>query len=62
MPGIGGKYGDANDANFVIFSIMLLLLVSGSVNSNLSMCAMVKSRYIGDGHPTFNMNPYNGAL
>ncbi len=23
-------------------------------------CAMVKSRYIGDGHPTFNRNPYNG--
>ncbi len=22
---------------------------------------MVKSRYIGDGHPTFNMNPYNGV-
>ena len=21
---------------------------------------MVKSRYIGDGHPTFNSNPYNG--
>ena len=26
------------------------------------ICAMVKSRYIGDGHPTFNRNPYNGAL
>ena len=24
-----------------------------------SKCAMVKSRYIGDGHPTFNRNPYN---
>ena len=23
---------------------------------------VVKSRYIGDGHPTFNRNPYNGAL
>ena len=23
------------------------------------MCAMIKSRYIGDGHPTFNRNPYN---
>ena len=21
------------------------------------ICAMVKSRYIGDGHPTFNRNP-----
>ncbi len=26
----------------------------------LPICAMVKSRYIGDGHPTFNRNPYNG--
>ena len=25
-------------------------------------CARVKSRYIGDGHPTFNRNPYNGYL
>ena len=24
------------------------------------MC--VKSRYIGDGHPTFNRNPYNGYI
>ena len=23
------------------------------------ICAMVKSRYIGDGHTTFNRNPYN---
>ncbi len=26
------------------------------------MCAMVKSRYIGDGHPTFNRSPYNGYI
>ena len=26
------------------------------------MCAMVKSRYIGDGHPTFHRNPYNWYL
>ena len=27
------------------------------------MCAMVKSRYIGDGKPpTFNRNPYNGYI
>ena len=26
------------------------------------ICAMVKSRYIGDGHPTFNGNPYNGYI
>ena len=23
---------------------------------------MVNSRYIGDGHPTFNRNPYNGYI
>ena len=23
---------------------------------------MVKSRYIGDGHPTFNRNPFNGYI
>ncbi len=23
---------------------------------------MVKSRYIGDGHPTFKRNPYNGYI
>ncbi len=23
---------------------------------------MAKSRYIGDGHPTFNRNPYNGYI
>ncbi len=26
------------------------------------ICARVKSRYIGDGHPTFNRNPYNGYI
>ena len=26
------------------------------------ICAMVKSRYIGDGHPIFNRNPYNGYI
>ena len=27
------------------------------------ICAMVKSRYIGDGRPpTFNRNPYNGYI
>ena len=28
----------------------------------MAICAMVKSRYIGDGHPTFNRNPYNGHI
>ena len=34
------------------------------MNSQDSMAfyAMVKSRYIGDGHPTFNRNPYNGYI
>ena len=27
-----------------------------------NICAMVKSRYIGDGYPTFNRNPYNGYI
>ena len=27
-----------------------------------NICAMVKSRYIGDGHPTLNRNPYNGYI
>ncbi len=27
-----------------------------------AICAMVKSRYIGDGHLTFNRNPYNGYI
>ena len=26
------------------------------------ICAMVKSRYMGDGHPTSNRNPYNGYI
>ena len=30
--------------------------------SYVFICAMVKSRYIGDGHPTFNRNPYNGYI
>ena len=30
--------------------------------SGFIMCAMVKSRYIGDGHPTFNKNPYTGYI
>ncbi len=33
-----------------------------SLKNQPFMCAMVKGRYIGGGHPTFNRNPYNGAL
>ena len=43
----------ANDMNHEI------LVGSGS---GILICAMVKSRYIGDGHPTFNRNPYNGYI
>ena len=32
-----------------------------AINS-IYTCAMVKSRYIRDGHPTFNRNPYNGYI
>ena len=28
----------------------------------ICICAMVKSSYIRDGHPTFNRNPYNGYI
>ena len=31
-------------------------------NHSMNICAMVKSHYIGDGHPTFNRNPYNGYI
>ena len=41
----------------------LVLFVSCFLMSSLSfICAMVKSRYSGDGHPTFNRNPYNGHI
>ena len=33
-----------------------------TTRSRKTRCAMVKSRYIGDGHPTFNRNPYNGYI
>ena len=29
---------------------------------SIAICAMVKSRYSGDGHPTFNRNPSNGYI
>ena len=27
-----------------------------------TICARVQTPYIGDGHPTFNRNPYNGYI
>ncbi len=35
---------------------------TGQSVSNDLICATVKSRYIGDGHPTFNRSPYNGYI
>ena len=37
------------------------MVVTG-VKGPLFTCAMVKSHFIGDGHPTFNRNPYNGYI
>ena len=34
-------------------------MVHGHVSPEIILCATVKSRYIGDGHHTFNRNPYN---
>ena len=31
-------------------------------NPLINVCHGQGCRYIGDGHPTFNRNPYNGAL
>ena len=44
-------------ASFVTFLAARL-----TPSSKTYICAMVKSRYIGDGHPTFNRNPYNGYI
>ena len=51
------------------FSLNLHIYISESIRGKFlgeenhsPMCAMVKSRYIGDGHPTFNRNLYNGYI
>ena len=44
----------------IIWVIQLLPPVLCDID--IDICAMVKSRYIGDGHPTFNRNPYNGYI
>ena len=44
------------------FLLFLNLNDSGPGVGQFPICAMVKSRYIGDGHPTFNRNPYNGYI
>ena len=45
-----------------IFQLSYASLPGGIVFMENFICAMVKSRYIGDGHPTFNRNPYNGYI
>ena len=53
-----------------ITSVNIILILSWSNSQEVKsddihdalICAMVKSRYIGDGHPTFNRNPYNGYI
>ena len=34
----------------------------GQTGFVIFICARVKSRYIGDGHPAFNRNPYDGYI
>ena len=41
---------------------ILLQYPKNTGGSVMPICAMIKSRYIGDGHPTFNRNPYNGYI
>ena len=48
---LGFKDGTPSGRCWYIFNLL-----------KITTCAMVKSRYIGDGHPTFNRNPYNGCL
>ena len=51
---------------FAFQVIQAVTFLSPNVGGHLAIervtCAMVKSRYIGDGHPTFNRNPYNGYI
>ena len=66
-----GTMGDGNDKNDNLASPLLriqpevedhLQIVDSRIFTQNVICAMVKSRYIGDGHPTFNRNPYNGYI
>ena len=43
-------------------SIRIFQPFDGPPPKKKNKCAMVQSRYIGDGHPTFNRNPYNGYI
>ena len=49
-----------NGGSDVLAACMTLkLLVPGEESSfDVYICAMVKSRYIGDGHPTFNRESF----
>ena len=37
-------------------------MIKGLQQQASHICAMVKNRYIEDGHTTFNRNPYNGYM
>ncbi len=37
-------------------------MISWPSRCQLHMCHGKKSRFVGDGHPTFNRNPYNGYI
>ena len=54
----------ARGGNCAPYSRIKLLskMKDAAAESRELICAMVKSRYIGDGHPTFNRNPYNGYI
>ena len=45
---------------WIIFEPQLMIQSTSTVIQVI--CAMVKSRYIGDGHPTFSRNHYNGYI
>ena len=45
------------DDETIIYNLVGCLVIKKHYIYNIR--AMVKSRYIGDGHPTFNRNPYN---
>ena len=46
----------------IITTIVMIIMAIIIIIRLRLKCAMVKSRYIGDGHPTFNRNPYNGYM
>ena len=51
-----------NNLKMYLLLKMVIFHKVGPLLLQMDICAMVKSRYIGDGHPTFNRNPYNGYI